>query len=150
MNVEVQKDGFASARQELRVSLGSGAPSNSAPSSLPRLVVRSQATPATVTEGTKSRIQVHVEDERTRAAISGAAVRVLAGGGRFLARADEEIPSTGRLHAPYQASGLTDRDGVFTTWWVVRPAAPGYEMRVKVQKDGFAAASTNLQIRVEH
>jgi hypothetical protein len=150
MNVEVQKDGFESARQELRVSIGSGAPSSSAPSSLPRLVVQSQATPATVTEGTKSKIQVQVVNEGTGASITGAAVRVLAGGGRFLAKADEEIPSTGRLHEPYEVSGLTDRDGVFTTWWVVRPGTSVYVMQVEAQKDGFAPASTNLQIRVAH
>ena len=54
------------------------------------------------------------------------------------------------MHEPSEVSGLTDRDGVFTTWRVVRPGTSVYVMQVEAQKDGFAPASTNLQIRVAH
>jgi len=94
------------------------------------IILTVTADPATVDEGQRCTITVRARLQSTDTALDGIAVRVTAGGGRFLASANGEIPSVGRLHGPYEAAGVTDASGTLTTWWVARPAAPAYALSV--------------------
>ena len=81
--------------------------------------------------------------------VPGAMVQISAGGGRFLPGPDDPYDPKARLHGPYSASGTSDQEGRFVTWWVVNPATRGYVMDIRATKESWGEAQTNLQIVIK-
>jgi hypothetical protein len=84
-----------------------------------------------------------------REPLPGARVTLSTGGGKFLAKADTPFDPKARLHAPYTAEGTTDKNGQFTTWWVVNPAAASYELRIEVSKRGYIGTQAKETIQIK-
>jgi len=112
------------------------------------LSVRATASPASCTVGETTTITAVVFDGHGKPA-PGAKVQISAGGGRFLPTSDAPYDPKARLHGPYSASGTSDQEGRFVTWWVVNPAAPRYVMDIRATKESWGEARTNLQIVVK-
>lgn len=148
MEVEATHEGHLPVRESLRIPVRAAPSTATAEFQTPRILsVSSSAEPSTVRPGQKTTIVVMVRDERGQP-VPGASVEVAAGGGRFLGSANEAYDPNSRLHGPYAATGLTDAQGRFTTWWVVNPAAPGYGLGVTAKKDGCLDAKGSLDISV--
>ncbi|MHC4330721.1 MAG: hypothetical protein ACYSWW_21665 [Planctomycetota bacterium] len=75
-------------------------------------------------------------------------IRVSAGGGRFL-RENETYDPRSRLHSPYYATGKTDSEGRFKTYWACNPCAGGYVMAAEAEKDGFTSGKTEFTISIK-
>jgi hypothetical protein len=99
------------------------------------------AYPVTVMVGEKSAIYVTVEDDENHM-VQGASVLVEAGGGKFLQSETTSFDPNSNLQGPFSAAGLTEMNGVFTTWWVCNPCAPAYGLNIKVTKPGYIDAPT--------
>jgi hypothetical protein len=112
------------------------------------LSIRATASPASCTVGERTTITAVVIDGQGKPA-PGAKVQVSAGGGRFLPGPDDPYDPKARLHGPYSASGTSDQEGRFVTWWVVNPAAPAYVMDIRATKETWSEAQTNLQIVIK-
>jgi hypothetical protein len=112
------------------------------------LSIRATATPASCTVGERTTITTVVSDGRGKPA-PGVKVLISAGGGRFLPGPDAPYDPKARLHGPYSASGISDQEGRFVTWWVVNPAAPAYVMGIRATKESWSEAQTNLQIVIK-
>jgi hypothetical protein len=112
------------------------------------LSIRATASPASCAVGEKTTITAVVSDGHGKP-ISGSKVLISAGGGRFLSGSDELYDPKARLHGPYSASGTSDPEGRFVTWWVVNPAAAGYIMDIRATKESWSEAQTNLQIEIQ-
>ena len=106
------------------------------------------ASPASCAVGERTTITAVVFDGQGRPA-PGAKVQVSAGGGRFLPAPDDPYDPTARLHGPYSASGTSDQEGRFVTWWAVNPAIASYVMDIRATKEGWGQAQTNLQIVIK-
>jgi hypothetical protein len=104
--------------------------------------------PPAVSSGEKATITISARDANG-APVTGATVEVGAGGGKFLPTADTPYDPRSRLHEPYSASGFTDGQGRFMTWWVVNPAARSYELTAKASKEGYTEAKTQFNINVQ-
>ena len=114
---------------------------------LNQIIVDVVANPRSVAAGEKTTITVKVRGG-DYAALQGANVSVAAGGGKFLPTADTPFDPSERLHSPYSATGTTGKTGEFTTWWVVNPAAPAYNLGINVSKVGYISAKTDLLIKI--
>jgi hypothetical protein len=112
------------------------------------LSIRATASPASCTVGERTTITAVVFDGQGKPA-PGAKVQVSAGGGRFLPGLDAPYDPKARLHGPYSASGASDQEGRFVTWWVVNPATASYVMDIRATKEGCGEAQTNLQIVIK-
>ncbi len=105
------------------------------------------AAPESVSPGQKTSITVTARDG-SGDPLSNADVGVGSGGGKFLLRDDEKYDPRSRLHSPYTASGKTDEMGRFTTWWVCNPCAAGYVLEIKVRKDDYLDARSEVTIKI--
>ncbi len=112
------------------------------------LFIRATASPASCTVGERTTITAVVFDGQGKPA-PGAKVQVSAGGGRFLPSPDTSYDPKARLHGPYTASGTSDQEGRFATWWVVNPAAPAYALGIRATKESWSEAQTNLLIVIK-
>ena len=112
------------------------------------LFIRGTASPASCAVGEKTTITAVISDGQGKPA-AGAKVQISAGGGRFLPGPDDPYDPKARLHGPYSASGTTDQEGRFVTWWVVNPAAPVYVMGIRATKESWGEAQTNLEIIIK-
>jgi hypothetical protein len=112
------------------------------------ILVEVVANPKTVSPGEKTTLTVTVR-AGDRSLLPGAKVMITAGGGKFLATANEPFDPKERLHSPYSATGLSNARGQFTTWWVVNPAAPGYGLSIDASKEGFTAVRVKHTIRIK-
>lgn len=115
--------------------------------SLNFLKIGVQAFPSVVSPGQKSTITVNVLDGQNRV-VSDAEVIVTAGGGKFLSSANTYYDPKSRLHGPYSATGRTNIDGKFTTWWVCNPCAAGYSISVRASKADYIDAEGEILIRI--
>jgi hypothetical protein len=106
------------------------------------------ATPKAVAPGEKATITVTVRTGDNRL-LPGAKVTIAAGGGRFLAAADTPFDPKSRLHEPYSATGTTDKEGQFMTWWVVNPAAAGYQFSIEATREGYTGSKATLLIKTK-
>jgi hypothetical protein len=99
------------------------------------LRVTAKAVPALIHPGASASVVVTVTDRAGRP-VSGATVKVSAGGGAFA--------GDGRF-----AQGQTDANGWLKVVWSCGSCAPSYGFSVTVAKQGFAtvAASTRLRVR---
>lgn len=113
-----------------------------------QILVEVSGNPKTVAPGEKTTLTVTV-----RAAdgtpLSGANVTVSAGGGKFLPSADTSFDPESRLHSPYSATGTTDKQGQFTTWWVCNPCAAGYVLSVEASKGEDVSPRTEHRIVIK-
>ncbi len=112
------------------------------------LSLRATASPASCAVGEKTTITAIVLDGHGKP-VPGANVQIAAGGGRFLPSPDTSYDPKARLHGPYSASGTSDQEGRFVTWWVVNPAAPAYALGIRATKEGWSEAQTNLLIVIK-
>jgi hypothetical protein len=112
-----------------------------------RIQLGATASPPTVGPGDKTSISIVVQDAKGTP-LQNAAVKVMAGGGKFLRSNDEPYDPTGILQGPYSASGPTDNAGRFTTWWVCKPCAPAYGLSVEATKQGYVAGQADLTINI--
>ena len=112
------------------------------------LFIRATASPASCAVGERTTITAVVSDGQGKPAPK-AKVQISAGGGRFLPGPDDPYDPKARLHGPYSASGTSDQEGRFVTWWVVNPAAPAYVMDIRATKESWSEAQTNLQIVIK-
>lgn len=112
------------------------------------LSVRASASPASFAAGEKTTITIVVSDGLGKP-VPGAKVQIDAGGGRFLSGSDELYDTKARLHGPYSASGTSDKEGRFVTWWVVNPAAPAYVLGIRATAENRGEAQTNLHIVIK-
>jgi hypothetical protein len=131
----------------LATNLSSASTSEPAPESRV-LAIRATASPASCTVGERTIITAVVVDGHGKPA-PGAEVQVSAGGGSFLPGPDASYDPKARLHGPYSASGTSDQEGRFVTWWVVNPAAAAYVMDIRATKESWGQAQTNLQIVIK-
>jgi hypothetical protein len=113
-----------------------------------RLIAEATASPSSCAAGEKTTITIVVSDG-LRKPIPGAKVQIAAGGGRFLSGPDDPYDPRARLHGPYSASGTSDQEGRFVTWWVVNPAAPAYVMDIRATAESRGEAQTTLQIAIK-
>ena len=112
------------------------------------LSVRATASPAPSAVGEKTTITAVVCDGHGKPA-PGAKVQISAGGGCFLSSSDAPFDPKARLYGPYSASGTSDQEGRFVTWWVVNPATAAYVMDIRATKEGWGKAQTNLSIAIK-
>jgi hypothetical protein len=112
------------------------------------LHVRANPRRASVATSEKETIDVNVVDDDGRP-VPSASVSINAGGGKFLASETENYDPAARLHSPYSASGTTDANGTFTTWWVCSPCAPAYGMTARATKDSYTGGEAELTVRVQ-
>ena len=112
------------------------------------LSLRATASPASCAVAEKTTITAVVLDGHGKPA-PGAKVQISAGGGRFLPSPDTSYDPKARLHGPYSASGSSDQEGRFVTWWVVNPATAAYVMDIRATKEGWGEAQTNLSIAIK-
>jgi hypothetical protein len=103
--------------------------------------------PGSVAPGEKTTITVTVRSEDGRN-LPGAKVTIGAGGGKFLPKSDTPFDPKSRLHGPSSATGVSNADGQFTTWWVVNPAASGYVMSIRASKEGYISARAEHRIPI--
>ncbi len=102
--------------------------------------------PESVTRGEKTAITITIRDQNSLP-LPNARVSISAGGGKFL-EPDESFDPKSYLHSPDTATGLTNLDGSYTTWWVCNPCATGYGMIVEASKNGFSTSSKfNIEIK---
>ena len=111
-----------------------------------RLRLTVAADPPTVSAGEKTRLSVVILD-RNGLPQSNARATISSGGGKFL-KPGESFDPKSRLHDPYVATGLTDKDGVFATSWVCNPCAAGYSLHIEASKEGFITSSTDYTVRI--
>ncbi len=135
------------AESRLTTNLSSTSTSEPAPESRV-LSIRATASPASCTVGERTTITAVVFDGQGKPA-PGAKVQVSAGGGRFLPGPDDPYDPKARLHGPYTASGTSDQEGRFVTWWVVNPATAAYVMDIRAIKESWGETQTNLQILIK-
>jgi len=134
---------------ESRLTTNRSSTSTSEPAAASRVLsIRATASPASCSLGERTTITAVVFDGQGKPA-PGAKVQVSAGGGRFLPGPDAPYDPKARLHGPYSASGTSDHEGRFVTWWVVNPAAPAYVMDIRATKETWSEAQTNLQILIK-
>lgn len=131
----------------LTTNLNSSRESEPAPESRV-LSLQATASPASCAVGEKTTITAVVCDGHGKPA-PGAKVQISAGGGRFLPSPDTSYDPNARLHGPYSASGTSDQEGRFVTWWVVNPATAAYVMDIRATKEGWGEAQTNLSIAIK-
>ena len=145
--VGCKQDAKVADEGESRLATNLNSTSEPAPESRV-LSIRAAASPASCTVGERTTITAVVFDGQGKPA-PGAKVQVSAGGGRFLPGPDDPYDPKARLHGPYSASGNSDREGRFVTWWVVNPATASYVMDIRATKEGWGEAQTNLQIVIK-
>jgi hypothetical protein len=138
------KVGEEAVESRLTTNFSSASTSEPAPESRV-LSIRATASPASCTVGERTTITAVVFDGQGKPA-PGAKVQVSAGGGRFLPGPDDPYDPKTRLHGPYSASGTSDQEGRFVTWWVVNPATASYVLDIRATKESWGEAQTNLQI----
>jgi hypothetical protein len=119
----------------------------SAPAPITPLSVSTRFVPEAVAPGQRVAIQVDVRDERG-APVSGASVRLSAGGGRFLSSQSEAFDPRSRLHSPYDSQVVTDGTGRATGYWVCNPCADGYQFEVAASAPGHTDSHTTAQLRI--
>lgn len=99
-------------------------------------ISRTIVEPSPVPPGAIAAIYVYVMDENYQP-VEGATVMVEAGGGKFLESETAWYDPNERLMGPFSSAGYTGLDGLYATWWVCNPCAPGYGMSVTINKDGY-------------
>jgi hypothetical protein len=140
ISVEASKSGFVTAQTDVNVGIVTRTKAER------NLRLIAQPEPAAVSAGQKAAIVVTVEDE-SGDPVSGASVVVSAGGGKFLGLRENYDPQA-TLQSPYRATGITDRNGQFTTGWVCNPCAARYGMTVEASKSGFVTAQTDVTVAI--
>ena len=113
------------------------------------MMVEVSGNPETVAPGEKTTLTITVR-AADGSPLSGAKVSVSAGGGKFLPTAETIFDPNSRLHGPYSATGTTDGQGQFTTWWVCNPCAAAYVLGVQASKDGNVSPRVEHRIRIEN
>ena len=113
-----------------------------------QIIVEVSGEPQTVAPGEKTTITVTVR-AGDRSLLSGAKVTISAGGGKFLPKADAPFDPKDRLHGPFSATGTTNDQGQWTTWWVCNPAASGYALGIEASKEGYVGGRAKHVIPIK-
>jgi WD40 repeat protein len=113
-----------------------------------QMIVEVSGKPQTVAPGEKTTITVTVR-AGDRSLMPGAKVTISAGGGKFLPKADSPFDPKDRLHGPFSATGTTNEQGQWTTWWVCNPAASGYVLGIEASKEGHTSGKAKHVIPIK-
>jgi hypothetical protein len=113
------------------------------------IVLLAGCSPRTGASGQLRTVTVRAQDSAGHP-LPKARIQVRAGGGRFQENESVTYDPESRLQGPFSASGTTDANGIFTTWWVCNPCATIYVLEIEASWQGYTDVITNLPIQTSN